>query len=380
MPAQVTNYKCPSCTGPLHFVGATGKLECDYCGSTFEVSEIEALMNDAEHKAEAAFQEAEHKKEEQQAQQQAASEEWDLSGLSSDWGSDGAQMRVYNCPSCGAELICEETTAATSCPYCGNPTIVPGQFSGIMKPDYVIPFRLDKEAAKAALLRHYKGKRLLPKEFTANNHIEEIKGVYIPFWLFDGVAEADLQFEATRSHSRRQGNYEVTTTEHFNVQRSGSVAFDKVPVDASTNIPDAHMDSIEPYDYSDLKPFSTAYLPGFLADKYDVKAEDCAERADRRCESAVVEALQSTVMGYETCIPVSQEVRLHRGEVHYALLPVWLLNTKWKDQNFLFAMNGQTGKLVGDLPVSWGKFWTMFAAVAAPIAAVMALLMKFLFM
>ncbi len=371
MPAQVTNYKCPSCTGPLHFVGSSGKLECDYCGSTYEVSEIEALQAAAEQKAEAAFQAAEEKKEE--AQQQAAADEgWDLSGLSSDWGADTAQMRVYNCPSCGAELICEETTAATSCPYCGNATIVPGQFSGIMKPDYVIPFKLDKEAAKAALLQHYKGKPFLPKEFTEQNHIEEIRGIYIPFWLFDGVAEADLQFEATRSFVHRQGNYQVTTTEHYNVLRSGSVAFDKVPVDASNSIPDAHMDSIEPFDYSDLKPFSTAYLPGFLADKYDVAAEDCAERADRRCETTVVNTLSSTVMGYETCIPMRQDVRLHRGQVHYALLPVWLLNTKFNGGNFLFAMNGQTGKLVGDLPISWKKFWLRFAAIAAPIAAVMA--------
>ena len=361
MPAQVTNYKCPACTGPLHFVGATGKLECDYCGSTFDVSYIESLMQDAEQKAEA-----------------AAEEGWDLSDLSSDWGAEGGQMRVYNCPSCGAELICEETTAATSCPYCGNTTIVPGQFSGMMKPEYVIPFKLDKEAAKTALRNHYHGKRLLPKEFTENNHIEEIKGVYIPFWLFDGVAEADLQFEATRSFSHRQGNYEVTTTEHFNIQRSGSVAFDKVPVDASNNISDDLMDSIEPYDYSGLTAFSTAYLPGFLADKYDVSAEDCAGRADTRCENTVVSALSSTVTGYETCVPIAQDVRLHRGKVHYALLPVWLLNTKWDGKNFMFAMNGQTGKLVGDLPVSWKKFWLMFAAIAAPVAAVMAGIMYFL--
>ena len=373
MPSMITNYKCPACTGPLHFVGSSGKLECDYCGSIYDVKEIEALQAKDEAKAEAAFQ-----KEEAKAEAAAQSgDAWDTSSLGGDWGAAGAGMKAYNCPSCGAELICDSTTAATSCPYCGNPTIVPGQFAGTLKPDFILPFKLDKNAAVAALKRHYEGKRLLPKSFTDQNHIEEIKGVYVPFWLFDGTADASASFEATRSFTRREGKYQVTTTEHFDVFRAGTMDFRKVPVDASSHMPDGHMDSIEPYDYSDLKPFSTAYLPGFLADKYDVRAEDCASRADQRCETTAVNTLASTVQGYEMVLPRQQNVRLRRGKVYYALMPVWMLNTKWNGQNFLFAMNGQTGKLVGDLPVDKGRFWTLFASVAAPVAVVVAALMKF---
>ena len=374
MPSMITNYKCPACTGPLHFVGASGKLECDYCGSTFDVHEIEALQAQEEAKAEAAFQKEEAA---QAAQAQAAAdsgESWDTSSLNAQWGPDANGMKVYNCPSCGAELICDATTAATCCPYCGNTTVVPGQFSGTLKPEFVLPFKLDKNAAIDALRRHYEKKRFLPKSFAAQNHIEEIQGVYVPFWLFDGSADASADFEATRSHSRREGQYEVTTTEHFTVHRAGRLSFDKVPVDASSRMPDNHMDSIEPYDYGELKPFSTAYLPGFLADKYDVSAEDSAERADTRCENSALNALAGTVTGYEAVIPRSHSVQLHRGKVHYALMPVWLLNTKWDDKDFLFAMNGQTGKLVGDLPVDRGRYWTTFASIAAPIAAVMAAL------
>ena len=373
MPSMITNYKCPACTGPLHFVGSSGKLECDYCGSIYDVKEIEALQAKDEAKAEAAFQ-----KEEAKAEAAAQSgDAWDTSSLGGDWGAAGAGMKAYNCPSCGAELICDSTTAATSCPYCGNPTIVPGQFAGTLKPDFILPFKLDKNAAVAALKRHYEGKRLLPKSFTDQNHIEEIKGVYVPFWLFDGTADASASFEATRSFTRREGKYQVTTTEHFDIFRAGTMDFQKVPVDASSHMPDGHMDSIEPYDYSDLKPFSTAYLPGFLADKYDVRAEDCASRADQRCETTAVNTLASTVQGYEMVLPRQQNVRLRRGKVYYALMPVWMLNTKWNGQNFLFAMNGQTGKLVGDLPVDKGRFWTLFASVAAPVAVVVAALMKF---
>lgn len=362
MPAQVTNYKCPQCTGPLHFVGSSGKLECDYCGSSFDVAEIEAMYADKEQAAVQA----------QQAAQQPSADggSWDTSSLSDDWGTDADGMKSYSCPSCGAELICDASTAATSCPYCGNPTVVPGQFSGALKPDYVIPFKLSKEDAMAALKKHYQGKPFLPKSFTKGNHVEEIKGVYVPLWMFDGAASGSASYTATRSHTTRQGNEEITRTEHYDVYRAGELAFQKVPVDASSQMPDDHMDSIEPYNYAELKPFSTAYLPGFLADKYDVTVEDSYSRADERCKSTLCDALRATVQGFESCTPVNEQSTLTRGKVHYALMPVWLLNTKWQGKDFLFAMNGQTGKLVGDLPMSWGRFWSLFAAIAVPLSII----------
>ena len=203
-------------------------------------------------------------------------------------------------------------------------------------------------AASAAVLAPF-----LPRAFTAENHVQEIKGVYVPFWMFDGEAEGSAQYEATRSRSFTSGDYEVTETDHFDVYREGSLAFSRVPVDASSKMPDDYMDSIEPFDYDDLKLFSTAYLPGFLADKYDVSVEDSAVRADTRCEGSLVSALARSATGYDSCVPVSQDVKLHRGKVHYALLPVWTLHTKWNGKDYLFAMNGQTGKLVGDLPTRY---------------------------
>ena len=377
MPAQVTNYKCPSCTGPLHFVGASGKLECEYCGSSYDVAEIEALYAEKEKSAAEAQQQAEEKAA-KEAETVKDEGDWDVSGLSEDWGADGKGMKTYSCPSCGAELICDASTAATSCPYCGNPSVVPGQFSGALKPDYVIPFKLSKDDAIAALKKHYKGKPFLPKAFTKGNHIQEIKGVYVPFWMFNGRAEGHVEYEGLISHVHTEGDYEVTTTEHYDVRRGGDIAFEKVPVDASSKMPDDHMDSIEPYNYKDLKPFSTAYLPGFLADKYDVSVADSQERADSRCTASLEAALRRTANMYDTCVPLNQDIRLKRGKVHYALLPVWMLHTKWNGKDFLFAMNGQTGRLVGDLPTDMGKFWTTFAAIAVPVTALATLILHIL--
>lgn len=384
MPTQVTNYQCPACTGPLHYSAKSGKLECDYCGSSFDVAEIEALYARKEAEAAAAKQAADAKAEAAQAakaeaaEAAAASGGWDTSDLSRDWGAEADGLRVYSCPSCGAELICDQSTAATACPYCGNPAIVPGQFSGALRPDSILPFRLSKDDAVQALRAHYKGKPFLPRSFTSANHIEQIQGVYVPFWLFDGGAEGAASYRASNTNVYETGDYEITETRHYHVVRAGSLAFEKIPVDASSKMPDDHMDSIEPFDYAQLRPFSTAYLPGYLADKYDVTIDDSRDRADTRCSETLAQALRDTVTGYGACVTEREDIALRRGKVHYALLPVWMLSTKWRGQDFLFAMNGQTGKLVGDLPTDRGRFWGMFAAIAAPLTVALTAILQFL--
>ncbi len=357
---EVTNYQCPACGGPLRFAGEAGKLVCDHCGSAFELPVIEQLYADKEQAA------------------TGAQPQWDLGAAGGAWSADeAARLRAYSCPSCAAELICDDTTAATACPYCGNPSIVPGQFAGQLRPDCVIPFRLDRAAAIEALKRYYRGKKFLPKTFSEANHIEEIKGVYVPFWLFDGEAEAamPMRFRGTVVHHHKRGDEEITITEHYRVLREGRVSFRMVPADGSSKMPDAHMDAVEPFDYSALAAFSTAYLPGFLADKYDLDAAACAGRVNERITNSTTDALAATAQGYHSLTPEHSDVRLSQGEVKYALLPVWMLATRWNEQNFLFAMNGQTGKLVGDLPVDKGRYWSWFARIALPIAAVLALLL-----
>ena len=330
MATQLTNYQCPACTGPLHFDGASGKLVCDFCGSSYDTAEIEALYAEKEAAAETAAQ-----------NKQAPPPD-------SVWSeNEAAGLRSYSCPSCGAELICDETTAATSCPYCGNPTVIAGQFSGMQRPELVLPFVLDKNAAKAALKKYYRGKRFLPSAFSSQNHIEEIKGVYVPCWRFDANASGSGQYEATTSSSHRNGDYVITTTKHYDVRRAGTTQFMGVPVDGSTKMPNGHMDAIEPYDYRAFQPFSTAYLPGYMADKYD---EDSVST-------------------------LSENISIDYTAKHYALLPVWMLHTKWQGKDYLFAMNGQTGKLVGDLPVDKRKVAAWFAGISVPLMILLAILL-----
>lgn len=352
MAVQVTNYQCPACTAPLHFAAGKGKLECEYCLSSFTVEEIELLYREANDRAARA---------EKNAHEQAMYD--DL------WGEDAERMRVYSCPACGAELICDETTAATSCPYCSNPTIVPGQFKGVRRPDYVIPFKINKQQAVDALKQHCKGKPLLPKAFKTEHHIQEVKGVYVPFWLFDGEAETDVKYTATRSTHAHRGDTEIITTHHYAVRRAGTVEFRRIPVDGSTKMPDEYMDAIEPYDYDELREFAMAYLPGFLADKFDVDADKSFGRARERIRNSAYDAMRATVGPYETVVPIHSDADITRGDTRYALMPVWMLNTKYRGKDYLFAVNGQTGKMVGELPMSWGRFFAWFAGLTAGLGA-----------
>lgn len=378
MAKQVTNYQCPACGGPLHFDSKTERLQCDYCDSTFSPEEVERHYA---QKDKVAADEFEPMDEEEAAaslspeeKNQCTHSSWDGSTISADWGELTDKVRTYNCPSCGAQLLCELTTAATSCPYCGNPSIVPGQLNGELKPDYVIPFRLDREAAVQALKSHYKKKRFLPKQFTQNNQIQKLQGIYVPFWLYNAKASAQCYFKASNSVSHRRGDYIVTETAHYDVRRFGTVTFAKVPADASKKMPNDLMDALEPYDHTQLKPFSAAYLPGYLADKYDVGATESAQRVDRRCTASTLSAMRADVAGYQTVVPVHSESYIDRGKVEYALLPVWIIKTSWNGKDYLFAMNGQTGKFVGNLPVSAGKFWGWMLGLTAGLTAVFTLI------
>ncbi len=360
MPSQVTNYKCPHCGAPIHFDADTQKLKCDNCGSSFSVAEIEDLY--AEANAEAVI----------------ASEDYSPSDTLQFTDEEKLHLRAYSCPSCSAQLIYEETTVASACPYCNNTTIVPSQLEGALKPDYIIPFKLKKDEAIKKLSNYYRGKPFLPSAFTHNNHIEEIKGIYVPFWLYDGDARADISYLATKSHSHISGDYQVTKTDYYEVLRGGNVTFEMVPADASSKMDDALMDSIEPYDYKDMVPFEISYLPGYLADKYDVSVVENKDRVETRMRNSAIAAIDNTVNGYDSYSKEKTRLDIIPDRVHYAFLPIWYLTTKWNDEYYVFAMNGQTGKFIGDLPVDYKKFWLTLISMALIGIAILWLVFGFL--
>ena len=266
MAFESVNYQCPACGGPLHFASAEQKLVCDYCDSRFEVEEVEALYRERQGKADAKADAA------ATASKPAVD----------DAVQELAQNAGYTCTTCGAERVSDGTVAVTTCPYCGNPAVAPGQLSGDFSPDLVIPFKLERDDALAALKEHYKGKILLPKSFVTGNHIDEVQGVYVPFWLYGARVDGEVRFDATNETVREESDRTVTTIDHYDAYRKGNISFERVPVDGSTKMPDGHMDAIEPFDYEALRPFSVAYMPGYIANRYDECLDDVMDKVYTR--------------------------------------------------------------------------------------------------
>ena len=335
-------YECPCCGGAVQFDPGLQKVKCPFCDSSFDLDSI--VPKDAP-----------------QVDTPAAEEE--------NW-QETEQVCTYICKSCGGEILCQASTAATSCPYCESPVVMKNRLDGVLRPDLVIPFKLDKEAAMAALQKHISGKVLLPKCFKTENRIEKLQGVYVPFWLYDAQTDGDVRYKATKVRQWSDTNYNYTQTRHFDVRRAGTMSFEAVPVDGSEKMSNELMESIEPYDLSQAVDFQTAYLAGYLADKYDVDRDTAKERAHERIRSSTRETLYNTVTGYSTVSEESADVQIREGAVRYALLPVWMLNTQYKGKNYVFAMNGQTGKMVGDLPMDKTAFWLWFAGISASVSVV----------
>lgn len=348
-------FKCPCCDGGIEFDSGSQNMKCPFCGTEFEVETLLSYQK-----------ELEDQREDQMNWEVSAGQQWTE--------DETTGMRTYICQSCAGEIVGDATLGATECPFCGNPVVLKGQFAGDLKPDLVIPFKLDKKAAMAALSNHYKGKVLLPKVFKEENHIREVKGLYVPVWLFDTDADAHLRYRATRTRAWSDSQYNYVQTSYFSVVRAGNIGFANVPVDGSTKMEDALMESIEPYHIEDAVDFQTAYLSGFLADKYDVTAEQSKERANQRIRQSTEDAFAATVQGYTTVTPQSTNISLQNGRARYALYPVWLLTTKWNGQTFTFAVNGQTGKTAGDLPMDKKAFhkwlWGLTGGIAAAIYAI----------
>ena len=327
-------YQCPSCGAPLAYDAKSGKLECKACGNSYELDLLEA---------------------EETAKQGGI--QFDMPTETFDAG-EAAQMQAYICKGCGAELMTEETTTATECPYCGSPTILPERIDGGVKPEKVIPFTVTKEQAQAQFEGYFKGKALLPNVFlNTRNRIAEMRKLYVPYWLFGCTAGGSAAYSAEKKRKYQDGDWEVTETDHYHLLRSGMMGFENIPVDGSEKLDNKITESLEPYDLSAAVPFAPAVLAGALADKADVDSEACQTRACERVEYSMDQALRNTISGYTAVTKRNSHFHTEDSSVSPVLMPVWLITTEKEGTTYTFAINGQTGKLTCDVPADTKKSW-----------------------
>lgn len=350
---HVLEYKCPCCDASLDFNPDAQQLKCEYCDNSFEIDAV---------------------REYNEQEDTPDKFDWD-STPSSQWSADEqSHLQTFLCPSCGGEILSDENTAATFCPYCDNSTIIPVRVSGGLKPDAVIPFKTSKEDAKNAFIQLCKRKPLLPKDFANQQRVEKITGIYVPFWLYNCSGKQSGRYKATRVHHWSDSRYNYRRTDHYLLTRAASADFDGIPMDGSQKMDDSIMESIEPFDYSQLVDFDTAYLSGYLADKYDVSHETGEERIRQRVGDTLDDMIHTSIIGYTTVIPIEKHLNITNSKAKYVLLPVWMLHSHYKDKTYVFAMNGQSGKMTGTFPICAKRCAAWFAGICAGVAAVVTLI------
>ena len=243
-----------------------------------------------------------------------------------------------------------------------------------MRPNGIIPFKIAKADLKKHLDDFYKDKKLLPKNFFSESKMETVTGIYVPFWLFSGGIGGRFDYKCTKVKSYVSGDYRVTETDYYDVTRDGGVTFSDIPLDASEKINDDLMDSILPYDFSEVKDFNYQYLAGFAADRFDVPGKSLQTRAQKRMEDTTKNLAESKVKSqYTSTKLLGCNLSATNVNVRYILLPVYTFSIKVGERTYGFAVNGQTGKVVGELPID-KKVSALYTLKKASIpAAVVAL-------
>lgn len=343
----VITYKCPNCSGALEFKSESQSWKCDFCLSDFNNKDIQTI----EDKLLAEKERLEGQKK-----------------IDKEFESKG---RTYSCTSCGAEIVTDDTTAATFCYYCHSPAILPGQLSGKYRPSKVIPFKIKKEEATEAFIKWCKRKPLLSKSFTSESQLQLLSGVYIPFWLFDCDIRGKISAEGRNIRTWVSGDKRYTETKYYDVGRSATAKFIGVPADGSKKTDDKLMETLEPFDYNQMEEFSMPYLSGYLAEKFDLNDSEVYGRITERLNDYSERLLRGTISGYNSVSVRSCSVDISKANVTYVLLPTWLFTYNYKGKMYIFAMNGQTGKIAGSLPISRSRAAAWFGIISGSIFSIL---------
>lgn len=322
--SESVSHKCPSCNAVLTFSPKKQLWQCEYCGQEFKLEDLK--IN----------QEKYNKKETKEVEEIDVLTEGDYD--------------LYRCSNCGAELVTDKDTTATFCVYCKNTAIIKDRLVGKFEPELIIPFNKTLDEAKEEFVKLRKKYLLMPNEFAKKENIEEIRGIYIPFWLFSGSSEGGIDATGTKVKVWHSGDYRYEKTDTYQIIREGNIFIERVPNDGAIKFDDALMNSIEPFDYSKLVDFNPSYLSGFLSEKYDLSSEEAKKIATKRMKETVKKTLVNDVKGFGAIKINRNYIKFPKIDVEYALLPVYLLNIKYKGKLYPYAMNGESGKLIGDIP------------------------------
>ena len=352
MESEAKQFHCPNCHADLKFSPDSQSFTCEYCKSSFNEAEVLEYQRK--------YMEQEKKYEQNKDQMPPEPDMSDEERKAREQFNE--ETKLYSCPSCGAEIMCDSNTAAAFCYYCHNPVILKGRVDGMYKPSMVLPFAFDKNAAVEKYKDWAEKKWFIPKDLISSVQIEKLTGLYVPFWVADSTTSSRMEAIGENVRSWTSGSYRYTETKRYRVIREAQIKYNSVPADGSQKIEDLLMEAIEPFDYSKARPFNMAYLSGFYADKYDVDKEQVLPRIQQRMYTNNSSILDSTTH-YNHITKRKQYDRTDDLKWNYMMLPVWFMTFDYKGKLWEYAVNGQTGKVSGELPISKSKLTALCTIV-----------------
>ena len=336
--ANATTFQCPNCNGVLAFNAQTGMLECAHCGGAFADGEVDRAVPVGPA---AAAGQIEHVT---TVEGFLAHAPWEAAG------ANAANAVGYSCPACGANVVADRSAVTAACPYCGNNMLVSGIATAENVPQKVVPFTVTRDEAVSRMRGHFQRKWYLSRKFSAE--IEHLQGVYVPYYLYDLRVSGWGDYIGAHEVSTGKGG--TVETGHVALHRAGYVDIAGLPADGSSKMPDGHMDAIAPFDLSQARDFSASYVAGFLAEVPDESAQACRPRVEARAREPFEERLAANARatrGVDSLETVASHADVELKDVTTCSLPVWLMHCTWEGHQMLFAVNGQTGRCVGDLPI-----------------------------
>lgn len=322
-------YACPNCGGNLKFDIPSQQLACEYCHTQADPYSFED-------------------KDEQ------------------NFVNQDYEVTVFSCPQCGGEIVSTDNSAAEFCTFCGASTILHSRLRNEKRPNYIIPFKKTKEDCKKAYSALMKKAIFAPDALKDPKYIDGFRGIYMPYWAFYVEQQGDFQLAGSRT--RRRGDYIIT--DHYSLKGDIDAYYKGLSYDASSSFDDAISEKLAPFDVKGMKAFTPAFLSGFYADTADVDSEEYRMEAENFATDESAKKIHATPEFAGMAISGSLgagELGTRTKEVDSTMFPVWFMSYRNAGRVAYATVNGQTGKVVTDLPVDTRKYLWGSLVLAIPL-------------
>ena len=345
---ESTSSKCPSCGSELNFDPKSQGMKCVSCGSKFE---FPLIVENNKHDLDL-------------ESQSVSTDEW------------ASESKVVHCQTCGASVIASGLAVTQVCPYCGSKYVIQKDELPGIKPDYVVPFLIDKEDAALKFKNGIKKKFFVPSGLKKLFKAEEIKGIYIPAFAFDANTKSTYDGILTRTKTISTKNGTKVVTESFPIHGTYDFDYMNLLIESSTQLDDSQLESLLPYNLDKSCKFDSRFLMGYYVEHYNDAISKCYKLAnkkiDRKIESGILSKYSYSGV---TCLNVNTS--RFDEKYNYQLLPIYYVSYTYKKKKYSTYMNGQTGKVGKGLPVSAAKV-SLCVIIALVIIALFILLIYYL--